>query len=246
MEKDQFFEVTEGRLIVSCQALEEEPLHGDDTMAKLAVAAEMGGASAIRANGEKDIKAIRQVTGLPIIGLVKRDYDDSDIYITPTRQEVEELIHAGANVIALDATNRPRPNNERLLDLIQIIQKAGVAVMADISTLEEGLHASSLGVDCVGTTLSGYTPYSPQHTGPDFNLVQSLAEHLQVPVLAEGRYWSPEEAVHALELGAHSVVVGSAITRPQVITKRFTEQLKKAGGVHDTKVVGRQFIKRHS
>ena len=118
--------------------------------------------------------------------------------------------------------------------------------MADVSTLEEGLNAASLGVDCVGTTLSGYTSYSPQHTGPDFNLVHSLVEHLHVPVLAEGRYWSPEEAIHALELGAHSVVVGSAITRPQVITERFTDQLKKAGVEHDSKVAGRKLIKRHS
>ncbi|RWZ54438.1 N-acetylmannosamine-6-phosphate 2-epimerase [Halobacillus fulvus] len=245
MKKEEFFNQTAGRLIVSCQALDDEPLHGPEVMAKMALAAEMGDAAAIRANGFEDIQAIRKVTHLPVIGLVKRDYVDSDIYITPTKKEVDELIAAGADFIALDATGRSRPNEELLSELISYIKEKNVGVMADISTLEEGVSAEKLGADCVGTTLSGYTTYSPQKTGPDFNLVQTLVEEVTIPVLAEGRYWSPEEAVHALELGAHAVVVGSAITRPQTITQKFTEKMRKAGEPYDTKVVGGEFIKRH-
>ena len=246
MKKKSFFEKVEGQLVVSCQALDDEPLHGSSYMAKMAVAAEMGGATAIRANGYEDIKSIRAVTKLPVIGLVKRNYQNAEVYITPTKKEVDELLEAGADVIALDATNRKRPGEESLKELIDYIKKKDTIVMADVSTVDEGVAAEKIGADCVGTTLSGYTNYSPQLTGPDFNLVKRLAERVSVPILAEGRYWIPEEAVHALEIGAHAVVVGSAITRPQIITKRFSDQLKKAGVQHDAKVVGGEFIKRNS
>lgn len=247
MIKDEFFKQVKGNLIVSCQALEDEPLHGSSIMAKMALAAEMGGAAAIRANGYQDIKAIRTVTNLPIIGLVKQNYIDSEIYITPTKKEVDELIQAGVSIIALDATSRKRPNGESLTELITYIKKKKVGVMADVSTAEEGLKAEKLGVDCIGTTLSGYTHYSSQQDGPDYYLVERLVKNVSVPVIAEGKYWTPEEALHALVLGAHAVVVGSAITRPQLITKRFTDYLnQKAGAQHDAEVVGGEFIKRNS
>lgn len=215
------------RLVVSCQALEGEPLNSSVIMGKMARAAEMGGAVAIRANGVQDIRSIKNSVHLPVIGLIKQQYDDSDVYITPTKREVSLLLEANADMIALDATRRQRPNNEQLQDLIHQIKKGGAFVMADVSTLHEGLLAEKLGADCVSTTLSGYTSYSRQLEGPDFTLIRELKEVLSIPVIAEGRISSPEEAKQALEAGAFSVVVGSAITRPQDITKRFVHFIEK-------------------
>ncbi|MER2008109.1 N-acetylmannosamine-6-phosphate 2-epimerase [Psychrobacillus sp. BL-248-WT-3] len=226
MRKSDFFSKVKGKLIVSCQALEDEPLHGSNIMAKMAVAAEQGGASGIRANGSEDIKAIEQVTSLPIIGLVKRDYEDSEVYITPTRKEVDELLDTGVVMIALDATSRRRPNEENLPDLITYIKQHGRLVLADISTVEEGLKALEYGADCVSTTLSGYTSYTrSSNSGPDIELVEELSRLTSQPVIAEGRVNNPEEVSILLEKGAHTVVVGSAITRPQHITEKFVQAL---------------------
>ncbi|TMV17992.1 N-acetylmannosamine-6-phosphate 2-epimerase [Paenibacillus thermoaerophilus] len=218
-------------LIVSCQALPDEPLHSSYIMARMAVAAKEGGACAIRSNSGADVRSIREATGLPVIGLVKRDYPDSEIYITATRREVDELIEAGADMIALDATLRPRPNGEKLSDLIAYVKSRGALVMADISTLDEAVEAAMLGADCVSTTLSGYTPYSPKLEGPDLGLVRDAVRELSprgVPVIAEGRIWDPADAARALEAGAYAVVVGSAISRPQLITRRYAEAVKNA------------------
>lgn len=215
-----------GNLVVSCQALENEPLHSPFIMAHMAKAAREGGAAGIRANGYDDIVAIRAEVNLPIIGIVKRDYPDSDVYITPTRKEVDELLLAKVEMIALDATNRKRPNHEDLAGLIQYIHHHGTLVIADISTVEEGIDAWKLGVDCLSTTLSGYTPYSSKQTGPDFELLQKLVKQASIPVIAEGHLNTPADAKKALELGAHSVVVGSAITRPQLITKAFVDGMR--------------------
>ncbi|WNQ14298.1 N-acetylmannosamine-6-phosphate 2-epimerase [Paenibacillus aurantius] len=223
------FEQLRGRLIVSCQALADEPLHGASTMAQMAKAAKQGGAAAIRANGPEDIRAIKAATGLPVIGIIKRDYDGCEVYITPTSREVDELAEAGADMIAFDATRRPRPCGETLEGLTAYMKSRGIRMMADISTLEEAEYAASLGVDCVSTTLSGYTPYSPQQEEPDFALIRRAADRLTLPVLAEGRIFSPEEAVQAMAEGAYAVVVGSAITRPQVVTARYAELIRKAG-----------------
>ncbi|ALS29449.1 N-acetylmannosamine-6-phosphate 2-epimerase [Paenibacillus sp. 32O-W] len=212
-------------LVVSCQALEHEPLHGAHIMARMARAAEEGGAVGIRANGAEDVAAIKQVTGLPVIGLVKQNYADSEVFITPTWKEVEQLITAGADIVALDATRRRRPNGETLESLITAMKEQGQPIMADVSTMEEAEYAESLGVDCVSTTLSGYTSYSPQKAGPDYELVKRAVKQLSIPVIAEGRIWSPKEAVKMLELGAYAVVVGTAITRPQEITKRYVAEL---------------------
>lgn len=214
-----------GKLIVSCQALSDEPLYGSETMGKMALAAKQGGAAAIRAQGVADITEIKKVTGLPVIGLIKQNYDDSDVYITPTMTEVEALIAAPCEMIALDMTMRPRPNREKMLTLVKAIKAADKLVLADISTIEEGVMAEEFGADAVSTTLSGYTPYSPQQKGPDLALVAALAEALTVPLIAEGRIGTPAELQEALKAGAYAVVVGSAITRPQLITKSFVDAL---------------------
>lgn len=227
MDGTDFFNAVKQGLIVSCQALENEPLHGGDTMGKMAKAAEEGGAVAIRANGVSDILEMKKKTKLPIIGLIKMEYKDSEVYITPTKREVDLLLNAGVAMIALDATMRERPGGERLEELIDYIQSKNVLVMADISTYEEGYRAMKLGVHCVSTTLSGYTAYSRQLTSPDFELIRELSQVLNIPVIGEGRIHTPEEAKRALELGAHTVVVGSAISRPQLITQRFVNLLKK-------------------
>ncbi|TMV48168.1 N-acetylmannosamine-6-phosphate 2-epimerase [Paenibacillus mesophilus] len=211
-------------LIVSCQALPGEPLYWQGTMARMALAAEQGGAIGIRANGPDDIREIKAAVKLPVIGLLKRDIPGSDIYITPELVDVQAIIDAGADVVAMDMTNR-EDRAERVVELIRHCHEAGVAVMADISTLEEGLLAESLGADLISTTMSGYTPYSPKQEGPDLELVRQLAKQLKKPLVAEGRIWSPAEAVEALEAGAEYVVVGGAITRPQFITQKYADRL---------------------
>ncbi|MDQ1911837.1 N-acetylmannosamine-6-phosphate 2-epimerase [Paenibacillus sp. GD4] len=225
---DSFFASIRGGLIVSCQALADEPLHSPFIMGRMAKAAEEGGAVAIRANGADDVRAIKEATPLPVIGLVKRDYADSDIYITPTTKEADELIEAGASMIAFDATRRPRPEGETLEGLVAYIRSRGIRMMADISTLEEAVYAAALGVDCVSTTLSGYTSYSRQEEEPDFPLILEASRILSVPVIGEGRIWEPSHAVRALQAGAFAVVVGSAITRPQLITSRYVSEIRKA------------------
>ncbi|MGE8203787.1 N-acetylmannosamine-6-phosphate 2-epimerase [Heyndrickxia sp. NPDC080065] len=225
--KDSFFNQIEKGLIVSCQALEDEPLHGSDVMAKMAKAAELGGAIGIRANGMNDIAAIKRAVRLPIIGLVKRNYPDSEVYITPTIKEINELLEVGVDAIALDATKRIRPNGESLDDLVKYIKGNGVRVMADISTLDEGLLAEVLQVDCVSTTLSGYTTYSTKKYGPDFKLLKEITQSLKIPVIAEGKIHTPEQVIEAFRIGAHSVVVGSAITRPQLITEMYVSEINR-------------------
>lgn len=211
-------------LIVSCQALPGEPLYFPGTMARMALAAEQGGAVGIRANGPDDIRDIKAAVRLPVIGLLKREIPGSAIYITPELADVQAIIEAGADVVAMDMTNREERAG-KAAQLIRHCHEAGAAVMADISTVEEGLLAESLGADFISTTMSGYTPYSPKQEGPDLELVRQLAERLKKPVVAEGRIWSPAEAVEALEAGAEYVVVGGAITRPQFITQKYADRL---------------------
>ena len=215
----------QGHIVVSCQAYEGEALFGAGMMAAMAQAAKDGGAAGIRANSPADIRAIRQRTGLPVIGIWKRQYADSDVYISPTLQDVLAICEAGAEVVAMDATDRRRPDNQRLADIVSGVrsQYPNVALMADISTYEEGLAAERLGFDIVATTLSGYTPYSRQQEGPDYELLKKLAAHLRVPVAAEGKIRHADEAERCFALGAHIVIIGSAITRPQLLTRSFVE-----------------------
>ena len=220
-----FLQNVKGKLIVSCQALPDEPLHSPFIMGRMALAAKEGGAVAIRAQSSADINEIKKVTGLPVIGLVKRNYDDSPIYITPTMAEVEDLLNTDCEMVALDMTDRKRPGDEKVEVLVERIHEAGRLVLADISTYEEGIKAASVGADAISTTLSGYTSYSPQLTGPDVELVRNLSRELEIPVFAEGRINVPEDIKAVMEAGAYAPIVGSAITRPQLITAKFAKAL---------------------
>lgn len=210
-----------GKLIVSCQALEHEPLFGSAIMKKVAKAAQEGGASAIRANGVSDIIAIKEETKLPVIGLIKRFYEGCDVYITPTLKEIEELISTGCEIIAIDATDRCHPDNVSLASKVKRIHEAGILAMADISTYEEAVNAKSIGFDLISTTLSGYTPYSRQEESPDVELVGRLVRDLDIPIIAEGRISTTEDIIAIRKEQPYAIVVGSAITRPQLITRKF-------------------------
>jgi N-acylglucosamine-6-phosphate 2-epimerase len=216
-----------GRLVVSCQADVGSPLRRPEIMAALAQAAELGGAAAIRVQGVADVAAVRAVTSLPLIGLTKTDRPDTDVYITPTSEEAVRLCGLGCEIVAVDATLRPRP--EPFAQIVGRIHAVGGLVMADVSTLEEARQALLDGADVLSTTLSGYTPYSPQLQEPDWPLMRALADE-GLPFMAEGRIGSPAQARQALDLGALAVVVGSAITRPDVITRGFAEALKLTAG----------------
>jgi N-acylglucosamine-6-phosphate 2-epimerase len=214
-----------GGLVVSCQALKNEPFHGSRHMAVMARAAKEGGAVGIRANGFEDIRAIKDTVDLPVIGIRKVRYPGYDAFITPTKRDAQIVSEARADIIAIDATNQSRP--EELADLISYIQKElKLKVMADISTFDEGIQAEQLGCDLVATTLSGYTEETKHIGSTDFVLLEKLVSKLKVPVVAEGRIHSPKEAKRALDIGAYFIVVGGAITRPQEITKRFVDGLK--------------------
>ena len=226
---EQFVSQVQGKLIVSCQALANEPLHGAEIMARMALAAVEGGAVAIRANSPQDIAAIRKAVTVPIIGLFKDDIDGFPVYITPTLRHALAVAEAGADVIAIDATARARPEPGTLADFIERIHvQTGLPVLADISTLAEGKAAVEAGADLVSTTMSGYTDDSPAQREPDLELVAHLSRAVDVPVLAEGRYRTPQHAFNALAVGATAVVVGGAITRPQEITKYFVEEMLHA------------------
>lgn len=212
-----------GGLVVSCQAREGNPLHGPDYMAAMAEAAVQGGAVGIRADGAADVAAIRQAIGpgIPIMGIAKETSPDGSVFITPSVASVEPVMAAGAALIALDGTHRPRPGGDSLAAVIAAIQARGGAALADIDTVESARYAVSCGADAVGTTLSGYTPDSRKQEDPDFDLLGHLAAELDVPIFAEGRFWTPEQARRALTIGASFVVVGTAITNPLAITERF-------------------------
>ena len=223
-------EQIKGKLVVSCQALENEPLHSPFIMARMALAAAEGGAAGIRANSVVDIEAIKEQVALPVIGLLKRDYPDSEVFITPTLREVEELVAAAPEMIALDATQRPRPGGETLAQLVAGIRARWPALrlMADVASIEEAVIAEELGFNYVGTTLYGYTAQTEGHMLPesDFALLKGVLAAVDIPVIAEGNVDTPERAARCLALGAHAVVVGGAITRPQQITRRFTDAIR--------------------
>jgi N-acylglucosamine-6-phosphate 2-epimerase len=223
-----------GGLIVSCQARPDNPLHGPQFMAAMARAAEAGGAVGLRVNGPDDIRAVRAVTTLPIIGLYKRRYGDDPLEITPTFAEAQAVAEAGAAIIALDATARPRPDGTALPELIARIHTVlGCPALADCAGIEDGVAAEAAGADAVATTMSGYlAPSIPPPDEPDLSLVEALARRLRVPVIAEGRIRTPAQAREALERGAYAVVVGTAITNPREITRWYvrTMQARPAGG----------------
>ena len=215
-----------GCLVASVQALETEALHGSFVMAKMAKACVEGGASAIRANSKEDIDAIKQAVNVPVIGIVKRDYPDSDVYITATKKEVEELLSTRCEIIALDATFRPRPNQESLEELLLFIKQNNRYAMADISTIEEALYAKQLGFDLIGTTLAGYTPYSRKIDGPDIRLLKECRKRGIENLVAEGRIHSLEDMKKVQKQQPFMCVVGGAITRPKEITERFVGAMR--------------------
>ena len=223
-------EQLKGKLIVSCQALPHEPLHSSFIMGRMALAAKEGGACGIRANTREDIKEIQQNVDLPVIGIVKRDYEDSEIYITPTMKEVDELMEVKPEIIAMDATIAKRPGGLTLDEFFhQVKEKYPDQLwMADCSTVEEALHADELGFDFIGTTMVGYTPQSKhlKIEANDFEIIREIVSKAKHRVIAEGNINTPEKARRVIELGAFSVVVGSIITRPQLITKNFADALR--------------------
>lgn len=216
-------------LIVSCQALEEEPLHSSFIMSKMALAAYQGGAKAIRANSKEDIIAIKEEVELPVIGIVKRDYPNSDVYITATSKELDELFESGCEVIAMDATIGSRPEKS-LQELVNYVRENApkVELMADISTVEEAVTAEKLGFDYIGTTLYGYTSYTlgEKLYDQDFAFLKEIVEAVQTPVIAEGNIATKEMLKSVFELGIYAAVVGGAITRPQDITSKFVREIK--------------------
>lgn len=219
----------QGRLIVSCQALPHEPLHSSFIMGRMALAAKEGGAVGIRANTKEDIKEIQENVDLPIIGIVKRDYENCSVYITPTMKEIDELMEVKPEIIAVDATGRLRPDGVTLDEFFHAVKEKypNQLLMADCSTVEEALYADKLGFDFIGTTMVGYTEQSKglRIEENDFEILREIIAKAKHRVIAEGNINTPEKAKRVIELGAFSVVVGSIITRPQLITKSFAEAL---------------------
>lgn len=231
MTKQELLERIKGKVIVSCQAVPGEPLYVEEKsiMYLMARAAKQAGTPAIRTSSIRDVIAIKEETGLPVIGLVKIQYEGFERYITPTMKEVDALVEAGSDVIALDCTEQKRGDGKTISEFISEVRAKypEAVLMADISTYEEGVNAWKLGMDLVGTTMSGYTPQSPKLDGPDYELVKKLSETIDVPVIGEGRVHNPEQAVEMLRAGAFAVVVGGAITRPLEIAQRFIKAVEE-------------------
>ena len=226
--KEEILADVKGSIIVSCQALPGEPLYCEEMslMPFMAEAAKQAGSRCIRTSSIRDVVEIKEKTGLPVIGLIKVFYDNYDPFITPTMKEIDELVAVDSDIIALDCTFTKRPDS--LNDFLKAIKEKypDVVLMADISTYEEAINAYECGVDLVGTTMSGYTPQSQSFPKPNFELVERLAKELPIPVIAEGHVHTPAQAKKMLELGAHAVVIGGAITRPLEIAQRFYNGIK--------------------
>lgn len=232
MTSDRVLDTIQGRLIVSCQADAGHALRDTPTLVRMADAAVAGGAGAIRCGGvggTADVAAIAASVEVPVVGLTKDGRDG--VFITPTIAAALATVEAGADIVACDGTERARPDGAAFADTVRAVHAAGRLVMADVSTRAEGIAAARAGADLVATTLSGYTPYSPRHDGPDLALVAALSAALpDVPVVAEGRYHSPGDVSAALEAGAGSVVVGTAITDPSWITGTFAAAVATGAG----------------
>lgn len=224
-------------LIVSCQATPEEPMYGNIIMGKMAKAAEIGGAVGVRVNTTADVIACLKEISIPLIGLIKKQYEGFYPYITPTMREVDELYEIGCRIIAIDATSYERPDGLSLKEFIEEIRHkySDVEILADISTVEEGVYVSKLGVDYVATTLSGYTPDTidknskviAEFREPNFEIIKDLHERIDTPIVAEGKFWDEINALKAIESGAHAVTIGAGITRPQIITKKIVDSLNE-------------------
>lgn len=229
MNKEQLFNYLKGGLVVSCQALEGEPLYKKEggIMMLMAAAAKEAGAIAIRAQGTVDIAQIKEYTKLPVIGIIKKNYPGYDSYITATMKEIDELVAVGSDIIALDCTMRKRGDGKTINEFINEIKTKypNIILMADISTLEEAINAERAGVDCVGTTMNGYTEYTVNDKEFRPDLIAEIVKNVNIPVIAEGKIHEPKQLRQALDAGAHCVVVGGAITRPLEITRRFMAEI---------------------
>ena len=230
MKKEEFLKAIHGKMIISCQAVAGEPLYVEEksVMYLMARAAKQAGTPAIRTSGIRDVIAIKEETGLPVIGLVKVQYEGFESYITPTMKEVDELVSVGSDVIALDCTMQKRGDGKSIAEFIAEIREKypNVVLMADISNYEEGIHAWKCGVDILGTTMSGYTSYTPKTEEPDYDLMRRLSADVDIPVIGEGKIHDPAAAVKALQTGVWAIVVGGAITRPLEIAKRFMKAIE--------------------
>lgn len=228
---EEYMKEIKNNLIVSCQALENEPLHSPFIMSRMALAAKMGGAKGIRANSIDDIREIKKIVDLPIIGIIKKDYPGTSVYITPTMKEIDDLVKERVDIIAMDATFSKRLNGETLDEFFKKVKNKypQQIFMADCSTVAEAIHADKIGFDFIGTTLVGYTPQSKgdKIEANDFEIMRKIIKEVKHPVIGEGNLNTPIKAKRALDLGCYSVVVGSMITRPQVITKYFVDEIKK-------------------
>ena len=222
------FQQLRGRIVVSCQADEGDPLDDLNTLTRIATSVLRGGAGGLRAEGVTRIAAFRSLTDLPIIGIIKTYDANGDVYITPDFRSAKAVSDAGADIIALDCTTRRLTAPEPWTELIpRIHAELNRPVLADIACLEDAFAAERAGADAVATTLYGYTAEIAGIRTPSWPLLQSLVAHLTVPILLEGHITHPAEALHALTLGATTVVVGSAITRPQSITGRFVKAMQQ-------------------
>lgn len=223
---NEIFNKIKLKLIVSCQALEGEPLHSSFIMGRMALAATQAGAGGIRANTVSDIKEIKKNTNLPIIGIIKRNYGDCNVYITPTIKEVDELIMEGVDIIAIDSTKRLRPDNVKLEYFVKNIKEKypKQIIMGDISNVDEAIYAEKIGIDIIGTTLCGYTEYTKGDKPLD--TLREVLKSVKIPVIGEGNLDTPQKAKEAIEMGALAVVVGGAITRPKQIAEKFIKAIE--------------------
>lgn len=216
-----------GGLVVSCQALETEPLHSSYIMGRMAYAAMEGGAAGIRANTPEDIREIKKTVNLPIIGLQKSVYEGTDVYITPTMREVDALMEAEPDIIAIDATDRLRADGLTIAEFFPKVREKypDMLFMADCSTFEDALRAQELGFDMAGTTLCGYTAETAGTEIPCCDLLRKMCRELRIPVIAEGGIWERAQLKEVFACGIHAAVIGTAITRPREITKRFVDAI---------------------
>lgn len=227
--KEEILQKIRGGLVVSCQALETEPLYSSYIMGRMAYAAMEGGAVGIRANTPQDIAEIRKTVDLPVIGLYKVVTEGSDVYITPTMAEIDALMEAGPEIIAMDATDRVRANGMTIREFFPQVREKypDMLFMADCSNYEDALRAQELGFDLAGTTLCGYTEETAGTEIPCYELLRKMCAKLSIPVIAEGGIWERAQLQEAFACGIHAAVVGTAITRPRDITRRFVDAIKK-------------------
>lgn len=224
-------------LVVSCQATPEEPLYSSEIMGRLAYAAKEGGAVAVRVNTYPDLVAVRKAVDIPILGLIKKQYEGYYPYITPTMEEVDLVYKSGAEVVCIDATKFDRPDGNTLDQFVKSIRckYPELYILGDVGTVEEGIEADKLGFDYIATTLSGYTPNTMDQNSdkivelrePDYDIIELLSDVIKTPIIAEGRFWDGENAIKALNKGAYAVTIGAGITRPQIITKKIVDQINE-------------------